>query len=346
MNSLRCAILPSTTLSPLLCKSGAGPGYNGSQIGIDVSALGYSGAQSVGSVTVLDSSILNSLVGVLTAFNSTSWPATSGTLILENIFLNKVPTAVRHYGGDVILEGSSGSMTIIGWGQGHEYTPTGGPVRFQASFTPNTRPSSLLSGANYYVRSKPQYENLTTASFQSVRSAGAMGNGITDDTSALQDAINNATFSCKVVFFDAGTYLVTKTLLIPPGAKFVGESYSVIMSSGSYFNDTNNPKPVVQIGTPGQTGQVEWSEMIVSTQGTQMGAILIEWNLATSVPGIPSGMWDVHAHIGGFAGSNQQISQCTTNSASSVVNKSCIVAYMTMHVTTSAAGLYMENNWL
>jgi glucan 1,3-beta-glucosidase len=178
-----------------------------------------------------------------------------------------------------------------------------------------------------------------------VRSAGATGNGVTDDTTALQNIINSATSNGQVVFFDAGTYLITKTLSFPPGAKIVGESYSVIMSSGSFFNDMSNPKPVVQVGTPGQTGQVEWSDMIVSTQGTQAGAILIEWNLAAPA-NAPSGMWDVHARVGGFKGSQQQVAQCQKNPGSTAVNTACIVAYMTMHVTPSASGLYMENVWL
>lgn len=106
----------------------------------------------------------------------------------------------------------------------------------------------------------------------------------------------------------------------------------------------NSPQPVVRVGTAGSTGQVEWSDMIVSTQGAQAGATLIEWNLATS--GTPSGMWDVHTRIGGFAGSDLQVAQCTKNPGSTAINTACIAAYMSMHVTPSAAGLYMENNWL
>jgi glucan 1,3-beta-glucosidase len=324
-----------------------GLSINSCQTGIDITALSPSGSQYVGSITVLDSSITNTPVGFLTEYSSTSTPTTGGTLILENIVLNNVPTAVKYAGsGATVLAGSTGSMTIAGWGEGHEYTPTSGPVTFQGFFTPNSRPSSLLSGSSYYVRSKPQYNTLPTTSFTSVRSAGATGNGVTDDTKALQNAINSATASGNIVFFDAGTYLVTSTITIPPGAKLVGESYSVIMSSGSFFNNMNSPQPVVQVGTPGQTGQVEWSDMIVSTQGTQAGAILIQWNLATSVPGTPSGMWDVHARVGGFTGSNLEVAQCAKNPGSTSVNTGCIAAYMTMHVTPSAAGLYMENNWL
>jgi len=81
--------------------------------------------------------------------------------------------------------------------------------------------------------------------------------------------------------------------------------------------------------------------MIVSTQGAQAGATLIEWNLATS--GTPSGMWDVHTRVGGFVGSDLQVAQCPVTASSSAVNTNCIGAFMSMHITPSAAGLYMEN---
>ena len=74
--------------------------------------------------------------------------------------------------------------------------------------------------------------------------------------------INNAAAAGAVLFWDAGIYVVTSTLTMPPGSKWVGESYSVIMSRGSFFNSMSSPKPVVQVGTAGQTGQVEWSDMM------------------------------------------------------------------------------------
>ncbi len=117
------------------------------------------------------------------------------------------------------------------------------------------------------------------------------------------------------------------------------------MSSGSAFNNINAPKVVVQVGTSsGQAGYVELSDFVVSTQGAQAGATLIEWNLATS--GTPSGMWDVHTRIGGFTGSQLQVQQCPKTPGNSNVNKNCIAAFMAMHVTKGASGLYMENVWL
>ena len=48
----------------------------------------------------------------------------------------------------------------------------------------------------------------------------------------------------------------------------------------------------------------------------------------------------------GFRARIKQVAQCAKNPGSTAVNTGCIAAYMTMHVTPSAAGLYMENNWL
>lgn len=314
---------------------------NNCAVGIDISAGGRT-AQSVGSITMIDSTISNTPIGFITAFDTTSMPTAAGSLILENVVLSNVPTAIQKAGGGTILAG--GSTTIAAWGQGNKYTPdAAGPTRFQGSFTPNSRPAALLSGNVFYSRSKPQYNTLPVSSFQSVRSAGATGNGVADDTSALQNIINSATAAGKVVYIDSGTYRITSTLTIPPGAKIVGETYPIIMSSGSFFNDMNNPKPVVKVGSAGQGGQVELSDFIVSTQGAQAGAIGIEYNLATS--GTPSGMWDVHVRVGGFAGSNLQIAQCAKTPGNPAVNSACVAAYMSMHVTAQSSGLYMENMW-
>lgn len=37
----------------------------------------------------------------------------------------------------------------------------------------------------------------------------------------------------------------------------VGEAYPVILSAGSFFNDLNNPQPVVKIANTGDTGYME-----------------------------------------------------------------------------------------
>lgn len=310
-----------------------GLSINNCGTGIDISA-GGAGSETVGSIIVIDSTISSTTTAFKTAYDSTSATGyTNGSMVLENVVLKSVGTAVQGPSG-VLLAG--GSTTIAAWGQGHQYTPSG-PTAFQGSFTPNTRPAVLLSGSNYYQMSKPQFQTLTTSQVYSVRSAGAKGNGVADDTTAIQNALNTAASAGQLCFFDAGTYLVTKTIIIPPGSKISGESYSNIMSSGSFFNDINNPKPVVQVGASGSSGSIQWTDMVVSTQGIQAGATLIEWNIAAASG---SGMWDVHTRIGGFQGSNLQVSQCPKS------NTNCLAAYMSMHVTSGASNVYLENVWL
>lgn len=90
---------------------------------------------------------------------------------------------------------------------------------------------------------------------------------------------------------------------------------------------------------------MELSDFIVSTQNAQAGAVLIEWNLASPASN-PSGMWDVHTRIGGFVGSQQQVGQCLKTPGNPTVRQECIVAFMAMHITKAANGLYMENVWL
>ena len=249
-----------------------------------------SGQLTVGSVTMIDSSIDETPLGLATARNVNSVPPTSGSLIIENVDFDNVATAVSSV-STLSINGTSS-----GFGVGRSYTPSGNTIN--GALENLSRPASLLqSDGRFYERSKPQYSTEPIEMFYSVRSGGAKGDGVTDDTAALQHVINLAAFLHKIVFFDFGIYRVTRTLYVPPGSRIVGESYPVILSSGRFFANMNKPQPVVRIGIPGDKGSVEWSDMIVSTQGSQAGAILIEINIE-SPPGSPTGLWDVHTRIG------------------------------------------------
>ncbi len=236
--------------------------------------------QAVGSVTFIDSSIKDTPIGILTAYSRNQSSMSNGSLILENVNLKNVGIAVQGAGSVTALAGTTGSMTIAAWGQGHIYDGTGSHTAIQGPMPPFSRPSGLLDGQKYYERSKPSYAHIPVPRFLSAPTHDATGNSIVDDSKALQKVINAAASAGKVLFIDAGTYKVTNTLHIPTGSKIIGESYPVIMSSGSYFANIYSPKPVGQFGRPDSIGCVEWSDMVVATQGHQPGAILIEWNLS------------------------------------------------------------------
>jgi glucan 1,3-beta-glucosidase len=85
--------------------------------GLNMSAINSTtGAQSVGSITFIDSSISDTPVGIKTAYSATSKPPTRGSLIVENLSLKNVPITIQGPRGSIYLVGSSGSLTIVAWG--------------------------------------------------------------------------------------------------------------------------------------------------------------------------------------------------------------------------------------
>lgn len=62
-------------------------------------------------------------------------------------------------------------------------------------------------------------------------------------------------------------YVVSDTLRIPPGTQLVGEAWSVIAGRGANFQNATNPRPVVQVGTPGSVGTIEITDVVFTTIG-------------------------------------------------------------------------------
>src|SRR2546421_7764397 len=69
-----------------------------------------------------------------------------------------------------------------------------------------------------------------------VRNYGAVGDGSTDDTSAIQSAITAAIAIGGTVYVPHGTYKITSTLTLTGQCSIVGESISEVM--GSIISDT------------------------------------------------------------------------------------------------------------
>jgi pectin methylesterase-like acyl-CoA thioesterase len=99
-----------------------------------------------------------------------------------------------------------------------------------------SKPASLLHSdtGNFFARPKPQYENYAVSDFVSVKAHGAKGDGHSDDTAAIQQAISQYA-GCKIIYFPAGTYLITSTVTVPAGSRLVGEVWSVLSATGSAF---------------------------------------------------------------------------------------------------------------
>jgi glucan 1,3-beta-glucosidase len=326
----------------------AGLKINNCRVGLNMSSGGPS-ALTVGSITLFDSEINNTPIGIITGRTDNSEPDATGSLYLENVKLNNVGVAVLGPSGPY-LAGSADSSIISAWADGHRYLPTG-PNEVRGPVATSKRPANLLdTSKNYYARSKPQYGSVPLTAFLSARDLGCKGDGMTDDTLALNAAILKAQADKKILFMDAGYYRVTDTIYIPAGSKIVGEALaSIVLANGPNFENINAPRAVVMVGQRGEQGAVELSDLFMSTKGPQAGAILMEYNLYT-VDAESAGLWDVHTRIGGFAGSDLQSAQCVKTPDVTIteanLQKECIAAYMSIHITKWASGLYMENNWL
>ncbi|KAK3372240.1 pectate lyase superfamily protein-domain-containing protein [Podospora didyma] len=333
-------------------------GWTYKSLSINNCEIGINMTSDVGSVVLLDSQFFNVSKALVTGRSCGKTNTTGkGSLMVENVQYTNVPTVLESMGGKAFLLGDpSGTVYDWGYARGNLYAPHG-PELFEGR-DPSyfNQPHTLKLGNTYYERSKPQYESYPASAFLSARQYKAAGDGVIDDTAALNSLfLAVSKNSSKIAFLDAGFYKVTDTVNIPPNTRIVGEGLAaVIMGTGPKFSDAKNPYPVVKIGQPGETGQIEMSDIIVSTQGATAGAILIEYNLNTPTTENqcreahpPSGLWDVHIRIGGFAGSGLQVAQClTTPTQANYVNPACIAAYMSVHVTKSASNLYVENSWL
>lgn len=313
---------------------------NNCKLGLDVANSPSN--QTVGSVLLLDSAIRNTQVGVNSSFSANSVPQGGGTLIIDNVDFTGTPNAVQYYNGGVLLKGGSVVNNFI-MGQTYSQstaTRTAGPM------TPITKPQALLaSNGNIFERSKPQYETYPVSSFVSIKSAGAKGDGTTDDTQAIQNAVNSVQDG-QILYFDHGAYVVSSTIQIPgnKNIKITGEIWPQILATGTAFSDMNNPKAMFQVGQTTDQGSVEMSDLVFATKGPAPGAILVEWNSNAIAQGA-NAMWDVHWRIGGSAGTQLQSDKCSKNpQVTQGANPACVGAHTLFHATQQASVL-LENNW-
>lgn len=313
---------------------------NKCQVGFDLLTGGKTQeTQSVGAEAIIDVVVNDTPIFVRSSTESNG--ELRGSLVLNNVKLNNVPTAVGVVGGAVVLKG--GTTTIESWGQGNVFSGTNPTGTFtQGNIAAANKPSVLLDSAGrVFGKTHPQYRDYAVSQFVSVKDHGAKGDGKTDDTAALRTILDQFAGG-KIIFFDAGTYIVTSTLTIPAGTRLVGEAWSVIAGSGSKFQDQNNPQVVVKVGEENSQGVAEITDIIFSTVGPAAGAIVVQWNVKdlAGQKGA-AGMWDSHIRLGGAAGTNLELSTCPTGRDS----PSCMAAFLALHLTAYSTA-YLEGTWV
>lgn len=154
------------------------------QVGFDLATGGGTAAQTTGAEAIIDATVSNTPIFVRTSAASNG--RLGGSLALNNIHLNNVPTAVGVVGGAVVLGG--GTTTIASWGQGNVFKGTSAAGTFtQGNIPAANKPAALLdSSGRIFGKTHPQYGAYAVSQFVSVRDQGAKGDGRTDDTAALK----------------------------------------------------------------------------------------------------------------------------------------------------------------
>ncbi|KAF9481746.1 glucan 1,3-beta-glucosidase [Pholiota conissans] len=312
------------------------------QVGFDIATGGLTeSTQSAGALAIIDSVATNTPIFARTSKASNG--SLGGSLVLNNVKLNNVPVAVGVVGGAVVLNG--GTTTIASWVQGNVYRGASGAGTFiQGNVPAPSKASSLLDSNGRIVgRPHPQYSSYSISQFVSVRDHGAVGDGVTDDTAALVDIFNKYS-GCKIIFFDAGVYVVTRTVTIPAGTQMVGEAWTVLAGKGSAFQDQNNPRPVFRVGETGSQGITEITDIVFTTVGPAAGAIIVEWNVRDPA-GIQAGagMWDTHIRTGGARGTNQEGDRCPRDGSGGTA--ACTAAFLNLHLTAQSSA-YIEGAWV
>jgi glucan 1,3-beta-glucosidase len=311
---------------------------NNCKSGVEIQTGGLTeDTQTASGMAFIDAVVTNTPTFITTTKSSSSL---AGSIVINNAKLNSVPVAVKVAGGATVLNG--GTTTIASWGQGNTYKGTSSTGFAQGNIAAPTKDSSLLDGSGKVVmKVHPQYESYALSQIVSVRSEGAKGDGVTDDTAALK-AIFAKYAGCKIIFFDAGTYVITSTLEIPAGTQMIGEVWSVIAAKGSAFGNAANPTVAVRAGASGSQGILEISDIIFSTIGPTPGAVVLEWNVKQpSGKQAGAGMWDSHVRIGGTAGTQLQLPDCPAGSQ----NSKCMAASLGIHITSGATA-YFEGTWV
>ncbi|KAF3196898.1 hypothetical protein TWF679_003893 [Orbilia oligospora] len=309
-----------------------------SKVGINCSDFGGAENQGIGSIAVIDSYFSNVEKPIVTRSGGVA-----PQIVLDNLLVDRSTRDII-YGsnGETILAGSpSGApISIRSWASGRRYTSTNGKGTVVTGLVDPapSKPAVLLdSRGKWFTRTKPQYGNLGASDFLVATNNGVKNDGTGDQTLAINRLLAGA--GGKVVFFPAGIYQVSGTVFVPVGTRMVGAAWSQIRATGSYFGDENNPKVVVQVGTPGDSGIIEISDMLFTVKGATAGAILMEWWVHESTQG-SAAMWDSHFRVGGATGSDLRMAECPKGS----VYNECKAASMLLHLQPGSSG-YFENIW-
>jgi glucan 1,3-beta-glucosidase len=120
-----------------------------------------------------------------------------------------------------------------------------------------------------------QYSVDNVINIKTVSGYPVYGDGATDDTANI-NAILSQYAGCKILYFPAGTYIVTNTINVPKGSIIYGDAFGTAISAvGSNFYNPEAPTTMVKVGNAGDVGTLQISDVIFTVADVLQGCKLV-----------------------------------------------------------------------
>lgn len=211
----------------------------------------------------------------------------AGAVYMKNVRVLNAASVCRTREFGVVGEGGNGWRTVLEMAVSGRYRD---PVHAGLYLDGRLRESPLVeittggepvedAVSSHLLWDPDSYPQWNAPQAVNVRTAyGASGDGETDDTAALQRAIDEH----EIVFLPRGFYAVSKTLRLRPETKLIGvnAAYSLIVprsGPGSDFSDPSNPRPVLQTAdTTRADTQLAWFGVFMPRE-LAPGAYMLDW---------------------------------------------------------------------
>ncbi|OON59229.1 gluconolaconase [Massilia sp. KIM] len=176
----------------------------------------------------------------------------------ENAIARNVPTFARFRDSGKTLAGNGKDYKVSEFNYGMFVKQMGAPGQFATNYKTAALPASVNTARA--LRPLP-----ATTEWANVRSFGAKGDGTTDDTAAIQKAID----SKRVVYLPLGFYVVNDTIRMKPDTVIValhpGLTQLLIPNGSPKFQGVDTPVPLLESARGG--------EAIVSGIGLATGEV-------------------------------------------------------------------------
>eukprot|EP00026_Physarum_polycephalum_P004431 Phypoly_transcript_04450.p1 GENE.Phypoly_transcript_04450~~Phypoly_transcript_04450.p1 ORF type:complete len:711 (+),score=118.99 Phypoly_transcript_04450:211-2133(+) len=280
-------------------------------------------------IAIVDANSINSGV----TFVTTVYPS----FLIENLHKDTNSDVAQISGRTVY--GAASYVAQFTYGNIYGQNPIYGPSTQSLS-----RPSSLIwSNGSYPAVPAPTYADKTVSDFINIKDPNqnggftVYGDNSRDEAGVLNQVFQHVASQGKIAYVPFGLYRVESTLVIPNGVSVVGEAWSTITGNGNYFKDASNPKPVVQVGNPGDVGTIQIQDMRFTVSDVLPGAIILQFQASGSAPG-HVGLWNSLVTVGGTRGADALTNACTN------AGNECQAALIGIHFAGSSSA-YLENVW-